>query len=258
MSDALGPLPESLRALVDAEKSRPDPSPEVQQRTLSRLTATLGLIGGAGDGPTSLAPQAGPASSSVPPLRAESLARLVAHGARRGWATFLVGAAVGATAYGTVAHLQQRSKAPDRPAAEIVPRPPEPAPSMPEPLSEPRPTVEVAPRPAALPASTQHASRELETGKARDQGLAAERKWVEMARTALARGRVDGALAALRHHAHAYPGGQLAEERDSLLIQSLVAKGDSAQARTQAARFGRRYPHSLFSPAIEQALQSIP
>jgi outer membrane protein assembly factor BamD (BamD/ComL family) len=129
---------------------------------------------------------------------------------------------------------------------------------MPEPWSEPQPTVEVAPRPAALAPRTQHVSGELETGKARDQGLAAERKWVEMARTALARGRVDGALAALRHHARAYPSGQLTEERDSLLIQSLVAKGDYAQARTQAARFDRQHPHSLFSPAIEQALQSIP
>jgi len=79
-----------------------------------------------------------------------------------------------------------------------------------------------------------------------------------MARTALARGRVDGALAALRHHARMYPSGQLAEERDGLLVQSLVAKGDYAQARIQAARFARQHPHSLFAPAIDQALRSIP
>ena len=258
MSDVLDPLPESLRAFVDAEKSCPDPAPEVQQRTFARLSATLGLVGGPSHGPVSSDPQAGPASSPSPPLRGESIARLVAHGSRRGWATFLVGAAVGATAYGTVAHLRQSSKGLEVPAAEIVPLPPEPAPSLPEPLSAPRPPVEVAPRPAALSPSTQRVSGVLEAGKARDQGLAAERKWVEMARTALARGRVDGALAALRHHTRVYPSGQLAEERESLLIQSLVAKGDYAQARIQAALFNRRYPHSLFSPAIEQALQSIP
>jgi hypothetical protein len=253
MSDASDPLHESLREFLDAEKSRPDPSPEVQQRTFSRLSTTLGLQVGAG--PTSSAPQSPPVS---PPSTGHVLARMVAHGSRRGLATFLVGAAVGATAYGTVAHLQRESRVERAPAAAIPSRPPEPAPMAPELASEPRPTGEVAPRPAAAPPSTQRVSSEQETGRTKDQGLAAERKWIEMARTALARGRVDGALAALRHHARHYPGGQLAEERDSLLVQSLVAKGDYAQARTQAARFGQQHPNSLFSPAIAQALQSIP
>ena len=274
MSDASDPLRESLRAFVDAEKSRPDPSPEVQQRTFSRLSATLGLVGGLGDGPTSSSSQASSAQAGPAPPPSSPLgghARLVAHGAQRGWATFLVGAAMGATAYGTVAHLQQRSKSPESPAVAIAPRPNEPVQSPPELPPEPLPAV--APRPAAAPPSTlgvsgegvsgEGVSGELETGgsKARgskDLGLAVERKWVEMARTALARGRVDGALAALRHHARVYPSGQLAEERDSLLVQSLVAKGDYAQAHIQAARFGRQHPHSLFAPAIAQALQSIP
>ena len=264
MSDASDPLREALRAFVEAEKSRPDPSTEVQQRTFSRLSATLGLVGGLGDGPTSSSPQAsspqgGPLSPASSPLGGH--ARLIAHGVRRGWATFLVGAAVGATTYGTVAHLQQRSKAPEAPAAAIAPRLIEPVQSPPELPLEPLPVV--APRPAAAPSSTLRVSGELDTGgsKARgskDPGLAAERKWVEMARTALARGRVDGALAALRHHARVYPGGQLAEERDSLLVQSLVAKGDYAQARIRAARFDRQHPRSLFAPAMAQALQSIP
>src|ERR1039457_5881103 len=180
----------------------------------------------------------------------------VAHGSRRGWATFLVGAAVGATTYGTVAHLQQRSRTPQTPAMEIAPRPPEPAPSLPE--TQPRPAVEGTPRPAAAPTSPQRVLGEQDAGKVKDQGLAAERKWIEMARTALVRGRADGALAALHHHGRLHPNGQLAEERDRLLIQTLVAKGDYVQARAQVARFGRRHPHSLSSPAIEQALQSIP
>lgn len=257
MSDESDPLQESLRAFVDAEKSRPDPSSEVQQRTLARLSATLGLVGGAGDAFSDS--QAGPASSpSTGQSTGQSLARLVAHGSRRGWATFLVGAAVGATAYGTVAHLQQESRALRAPAAVIAPPPPEPATSPPEPRPEPLPAVEVGPRPTPATTNSQRASAEQETGRGKDQGLAAERKWIEMARTSLTRGRVDGALSALRHHARVYPNGQFAEERDSLLVQSLVAKGDYAQARTQAARFGRRHPHSLFSPAIEQALRSIP
>ena len=52
--------------------------------------------------------------------------------------------------------------------------------------------------------------------------------------------------------------GQLSEERDSLLVQALVTKGDYDQARERVAAFRRRYPASLFAPAIDQALQSIP
>jgi len=38
----------------------------------------------------------------------------------------------------------------------------------------------------------------------------------------------------------------------------LVAKGDHALARERAARFRRHHPTSLFLPAVEQAVQSIP
>jgi outer membrane protein assembly factor BamD (BamD/ComL family) len=81
---------------------------------------------------------------------------------------------------------------------------------------------------------------------------------IEIARTALTRGRIDGALATLHRHARQYPKGQFGEERDSLLVQALVAKGDHAQARERAARFRRQHPSSLFLPAVDQALQSIP
>jgi outer membrane protein assembly factor BamD (BamD/ComL family) len=79
-----------------------------------------------------------------------------------------------------------------------------------------------------------------------------------MARTALGRGHTDLALAALRRHTRAYPNGQLAEERDGLLVQALVAKGEFAQARQRAARFHRQHPHSLFWPVVDEALRSIP
>jgi outer membrane protein assembly factor BamD (BamD/ComL family) len=92
----------------------------------------------------------------------------------------------------------------------------------------------------------------------KDQSLAAERNLIEMARTALARGRIDGALATLHRHARRFAKGQLAEERDSLYVQALVAKGDFAQARERATRFRRQHPSSLFQAAVEQALQSIP
>jgi hypothetical protein len=62
----------------------------------------------------------------------------------------------------------------------------------------------------------------------------------------------------LRTHARTFPHGQLAEERDSLTVQALIAKGDFAQARERAAHFHQQHPGSLFGPVVEQALRSIP
>ena len=238
MTDLSDPNHESLRAFLDAEKSRPDPSPEVQQRTMSRLTATLGLGAGLGHGPAS-------------PVHGH--ARVLARGAGRTWATFLVGAAVGATVYGTVARLRQDPGPPTLP-------PSLPAPPAPAPLSVPElpPPVETAPRPMVTAPVAGRSPGEPAAGRGKDARLAAERNLIEIARTALARGRLDGALAPLNRHARRFAKGQLAEERDSLYVQVLVAKGDLAQARERATRFRRQHPSSLFQPAVDQALQSIP
>lgn len=231
----------SLRAFLDAEKSRPDPSPEVQQRTMSRLATTLGLGAGLGTGPAS---------------PGHGLARIRARGMGRAWATFLVGAAVGATVYGTVARLRQDPRPPN--LSPTLPAPPAPPVVAPVPVPELPPAVEAAPRPMVSPPSAGRSPGEPTVGKSKDAGLAAERNLIEIARTALARGRIDGALATLHRHARRFAHGQLAEERDGLVVQALVAKGDFAQARERAARFRRQHPSSLFQPAVDQALQSIP
>jgi len=252
MSDASDPQQESLREFLDAEKSRPDPPPEVQQRAMSRLAATLGLGAGLGNGPVSLAS----AEHSPPPPATPSPARVLARAAGRAWATFLVGAAVGATVYGTVARLRQEPRSPN--PSPSLPAPPGLAPPAVAPLPVPSPAVESAPRPMALGASNGRSLGDPSAGKGKDQGLAAERNLIEIARTALARGRIDGALATLHRHSRRFAKGQLAEERDSLYVQALVAKGDFAQARERATRFRRQHPSSLFQPAVDQALQSIP
>ena len=243
MSDASDPHHESLREFLDAEKSRPDPSPEVQQRTLSRLAATLGLGAGLGNGPAS-------------PVHGH--ARLLAHGPYRAWATFIVGAAVGATAYGTVARLRQDPRPPNPPPS--TPTFPSPAPPAlaPTPVPDPPPAIEPGPRPTVSAPSKGRSPGEPAVGRGKDAGLAAERNLIEIARTALARGRIDDTLATLHRHARRFAQGQLAEERDSLYVQALVAKRDFAQARERATRFRRQHPSSLFQPAVDQALQAIP
>jgi outer membrane protein assembly factor BamD (BamD/ComL family) len=97
-----------------------------------------------------------------------------------------------------------------------------------------------------------------EIGESRDQSLAAERRLLEQARTALVKGDGDGAIASLRKHARLFADGQLAEERDALLIRALVGKGEYAQARERASRFHKQHPRSLFAGVVDQAMQSIP
>jgi hypothetical protein len=86
----LGALPEPLRALVEAEKACPDPSAATQERVFARLSSSLALPFAPGTRPSA------PAPPSTVPAQA---GRVLAHVSRRGLATFLVGAAVGATVY---------------------------------------------------------------------------------------------------------------------------------------------------------------
>jgi hypothetical protein len=243
-----------LRELLDAEKACPDPPVEASARVFARLSHSLGLPPSLGDGP----PTAPGPTVDGGPLHVGLLRRTLAGLSRRGLATFVLGAAVGATTYGTVQHLRGKTAAP---ASALVPAPlpaAEPPSPLPPAVVEPAETTSTA-EPSRLVAE---ASRERGTTpglrNARDLRLGAERKLIEMARSALARGHTERALAALRSHARSYPRGQLAEERESLMVQALVAWGEPGRARERAARFHRRYPHSLFGPVVDEALRSIP
>jgi hypothetical protein len=176
------------------------------------------------------------------------------HLSRRGVTAFLVGAALGATTMGTVDRLRQQPTASPSP-----PSLPAPAPAPEPPPPEPMPPAESEP-PATTAAPNLAARRTISQPQAepRDKRLEAERKLIEMARTSLARGQSEGALGVLRRHLRLYPKGELAEERDSLWVSVLVARGEPAQARDHALRFHRRYPHSLFGPMVDQAVKSIP
>jgi hypothetical protein len=250
MTDPPDVVPEALRALVDAERARPDPPPEVGQRVFLRLSATLGLPPGAGD-----AMPHGPGPSPAPtPTGTGFWGPLLASASRRGLLTFLMGAVVGAASYGTVEHMRHERQAPAPAVAVPAPRP------IPAPPATGTADVDVEPAAAAPPTAAQSRAREPgpRGGETRDLGLAAERRLIEMARTALAGGNSDGALVALHRHARVFPRGQLAEERDSLFVQALVAKGHFTLARQRALHFAQKYPHSLFQPVVEEALRSIP
>jgi hypothetical protein len=88
----------------------------------------------------------------------------------------------------------------------------------------------------------------------RDDGLAAERALLDVARTGVARGQ---SAAALDRHARRFPRGRLTEERDSLRVQCLVQLGRADDARREAAQFHRRHPNSLLGPAVDAAVRAI-
>jgi hypothetical protein len=242
MTLPLDGLPDELREFVAAERSRPDPESEVQSRVFARVASTVGFVPGPGDAP----PLPDAPATPHPPGLAHTAGRI----SRRGIATFLVGAAVGGAAVGTVDRVRHTSQ----PPAVAIPAPPvvSSPPPLPEPARVPSPS-EPPPTPTA-----HRTVAVASAGGTRDKRLEAERKLVEMARTSLARGQTSGALAALRRHQRSFPKGQLTEERDSLWVSALVASGDHAQAREHAARFHRQHPHSLFAPVVDQAIRSIP
>ncbi len=102
-----------------------------------------------------------------------------------------------------------------------------------------------APRPP-LPAAS---------APARDAPLERERTLLDMSRTALARGDAAAALASLEAHAREFPRGQLAEEREVMAIQALVATHRMPEARQRAAAFRTTYPASALLPVIDEAVQ---
>jgi outer membrane protein assembly factor BamD (BamD/ComL family) len=99
-------------------------------------------------------------------------------------------------------------------------------------------------RPAVPPSST--------------ASLAAERLLLDQARAALSAGNTDEALASTDMHARRFAHPQLGEEREALGIQALVGGGRYDEARARAARFRATWPNSLFLPAVDASIASIP
>lgn len=74
--------------------------------------------------------------------------------------------------------------------------------------------------------------------------LVVELGLVRRARRALQDGDAKGALAMLDAHAHAFPQGQMLEDRLALRVEALCATGAERQARAEAKALRRRFPGS--------------
>jgi hypothetical protein len=182
-------------------------------------------------------------------------AGLAGAAARHGWmasyvagvatVAFVAGGATGAAVYAAV----------QKPPVErivYVDRPAPPATETPAWVPAP-PLAAPAAAASAVPALPPRAAPSVSTSL-----LSAERILLDSARGELTSGNAAQALVLLDSHAHRFPRAQLAEEREALVIQSLVALGRYDEARAAAARFKAATPGSLFLPAIEASVESIP
>lgn len=242
MSDEHDSLSPDLRALVDAARPYPRVRPGARDAVRGRLAQSLGV------------------PLDPPPPAAAASARAVTSAVARRWLstlfTFALGAMSGAAAY----HGIVLRRAP--PAAVVR------APSIPphavvaaQPSAEPVAAPEVPPPEAPAPAVVSAPDAGRAHGGERDhdgESLSRERTGLEIARTALTRGQSGAALDALERHAHSFPHGRLAPERESLWVQALVSAGRYDAAREHAARFRRAFPGSMFQRVVDAALRAIP
>lgn len=246
------------------------PGPEVPQGERDALLRSLAHFvgpvngdpgGGGPEGPADpLAPD--PAASAVSLARAAVHAKLVF-----GIGGLLAGVVLGAAGHSLMMDAQGPSPvSPGQasPSAEIPP------PAQSSPVEAPPTPVEslpavtpTAPRDtsarSAVVASGAASSRNKPTGssnpEARDEALRKERRLLDIARTAIARGDGEAALDAVGRHASEFPHGRLREEREALRVQALVLAGRKEEARQRANEFREEHPNSLMQPGIDPALE---
>lgn len=240
MSDETSP---DLRALLDAERDRPGPSAADRAALREGLGSLLdGPDGGGGGG------DGGGGAGVASGAGTSALAKLAA--------VFVAGALTGGAVVWSV--IPRAADAPGTTTAPITTSPP-PASATATATASAMPSVTastVAAPPASVwiakPVSVPSASPAKPAASEKtDDDLARERVLLERARVALGRGDPSGALETLDRHATRHPSGRLAEEREVLAVQALVAAGRKDEAQARAARFHREHPTSAFGSAID-------
>jgi len=84
-----------------------------------------------------------------------------------------------------------------------------------------------------------------------------EAQLIERARVALRRGTPDEALRTLMSHERRFPDGQLAEERDVLLVEAYLAAGDLKLARERLDHYTATYPNGLHKQRAAVAAREL-
>lgn len=245
--DELGPLDPGLESLLQAERLAPSPS-ESLERVWARVTVSLAGGSASGQGGHN---GAASAVASGGWLGRHARAAVIAAFALGGTSGAAMVVALRPPAPGRVVYLE-RSTAGRSGQAEAIARAASPAePSSPSAIG-PNASAAVSLQPVPLPPARPAVS------PSSSASLAAERLLLDEARTALSAGNTDQALASTDMHARRFTHPQLGEEREALGIQALVGGGRYDEARARAARFRATWPNSLFLPAVDASIASIP
>ena len=274
MSDELRRLPPDLEALLHAERAADGPNELARGRVRQRLEQTLGVAMGA-------------AASTAAPAATGKLTALGGKSLVTAKLALVLAAGGSILAAGYFAHRAARSNAAviserahrlSPQAVAVAPAASGPSGSASASANDALAAAEAAAQEAAAAAAERDAAARPVTARvaattaklahadrartlpkpaaaaAHPRTLADERALLEKARTALAGGDDDGALAAVNRHAKQFPSGLLAEERDALRVRALASRGDDVHALFDD--FQSRYPLSLFLPSVRAAVES--
>lgn len=274
MTEHLDPLDPEIRDLLSKGKPLVELAPDRKEAIFAATSARLGL-GGAGSGtPPDGSSSSGATGPSSPTgsssSGAASPARAAGDLASAGFSTTRAVAALLATfALGVGSgvaldrHVLSSSTSSTPSAASTsaatTPPPSPPSSTVDESLMDP-PSVPVSALPTAHAptASTGAPSVKPNDVTPSARGLAAERALLDVARTALASGDLDTALAASERHAKEYPTGSLVEEREVIAVKGLAALGRREEAQARARAFEKRFPGSLSLRAVRNAAFGVP
>ncbi|MBK7864177.1 MAG: hypothetical protein IPJ65_37395 [Archangiaceae bacterium] len=230
----LGPLPSDIQQLLATEAKRTTLSAAAVARVTQRIDESVAWAAA-----SAAAPSASPSPAAAAPAGKLAAVKLLSM------------FAAGAIAGGAVDHLVFRGPPQVEALPAVVVAPPV---AQPEPEPAPAAEVALAPPPAEPKRPVVKPTVKAATAAERDRLLAQERALLELARTALSRGKLDDARRALTEHQTAFSNGTLVEEREALAIQALWLEGKPDQARERAAQFRARFPNSVLSPGLEPAL----
>ena len=243
-------LADDLEELLDAERDIDVPAPAQRQRMFARLEPLLLVPAAIATATTAgTAASAGAASAT-----AEAAAGAVIGGALRAKiVASVVSAAMIGGAVGAAGHAYYASH---RPASAVSAAPVESKPKAAPATTpiEPAPPVKAESPAKAASAAPPAPSAPRTEERTRSAGsLRAERLLIETASAALMRGDNASAIAALRQHARSFPKGDLAEEREVLLVKALAASGDDAAAEERAKDFKTKFPGSMQQGSVDKA-----
>ncbi len=239
----------SIEDLLASEKKRAGFSPE-QRASLWRGIEVAVVAPAAPSAPSgaNAAKAAAHGKGALTTLKLGALLSIAALG----------GAAVGAYAHAKLTEprvviVERSAPAVTTPPTALAPATASLAVSV-APLAPTTGQVLVAASPSAIPTVPKAASAPPSSAP-KDTALARERTLLDMARTAIGRGDVTGALSSLDTHAREFPRSQLGEEREVLAIQALASSNRPTEARARAATFRATYPKSPLLSIVNEATE---